>query len=235
MKGHQYNQYGSNNSMWKDVNIDEIIKLYTVDKFSTKEIAKRYNVSRCVIRKRLKNSNIELRDFSKQYYEDKSKGRYYNRGDFSGENNSQYKHGKLVGEKANRKKYLELVKDRKWECEKCFKIKTNENFDLVVHHKDSNNKNNNINNLMILCQSCHTIEHYKKGEITGHPRKEIDTKKIIYEYTVKKKSLKSVGVMFNVTYGTIKNRLLENNIKIRSYSEQYWLDKQNGRSRNFGN
>lgn len=48
---------------------------------------------------------------------------------------------------------------RKGECEKC-KIKEN----LQIHHKDKNRYNNNLNNLITLCRSCHWSNH--KGRIT---------------------------------------------------------------------
>jgi hypothetical protein len=36
---------------------------------------------------------------------------------------------------------------------------------LIVHHKDGNNKNNNLKNLEIVCNNCHTKRHlyFKNG------------------------------------------------------------------------
>ena len=42
---------------------------------------------------------------------------------------------------------------------KCALCDTEE--DLLIHHKDANYKNNDINNLQCLCRSCHTIVHNK--------------------------------------------------------------------------
>ena len=62
--------------------------------------------------------------------------------------------------KGNRKNYLEIAKNYyKWECMICFTKHTNDNFDLVVHHKDGNNK---PSNLQVLCQSCHINIHRRE-------------------------------------------------------------------------
>lgn len=66
------------------------------------------------------------------------------------ENHPRYR----TGIAAYRKIKLDSVKELK--CEKC-------GFDnplaLEVHHKDNNRKNNNIENLELLCCNCHTIAH----------------------------------------------------------------------------
>jgi 5-methylcytosine-specific restriction endonuclease McrA len=33
---------------------------------------------------------------------------------------------------------------------------------LLVHHKDRNRKNNNVDNLEVLCKNCHSLEHYNE-------------------------------------------------------------------------
>jgi hypothetical protein len=48
-----------------------------------------------------------------------------------------------------------LVKIEK--CEICGSNKT-----LSVHHKDKNRQNNKIDNLMVLCNSCHQKTHFKE-------------------------------------------------------------------------
>lgn len=40
---------------------------------------------------------------------------------------------------------------------KCKKCKTTERLEL--HHKDNNYKNNKINNIILLCKSCHMTKH----------------------------------------------------------------------------
>lgn len=66
-----------------------------------------------------------------------------------------------VGEKANRyidgrTTYVKILKrtGRKWECELCGILK------VEIHHKDKDRKNNNPNNLMILCKMCHEKIHH---------------------------------------------------------------------------
>ncbi len=34
---------------------------------------------------------------------------------------------------------------------------------LQVHHKDRNRRNNNVDNLEVLCPNCHALEHYLTG------------------------------------------------------------------------
>ena len=41
---------------------------------------------------------------------------------------------------------------------------------MVVHHKNRNRKDNNVENLEVLCPNCHALLHYlarKEGEIRG--------------------------------------------------------------------
>lgn len=58
----------------------------------------------------------------------------------------------------NYRKFAREVKGNT--CEKCnilldFTVK----WSWCIHHKDRNRKNNNINNLELLCRKCHAIEH----------------------------------------------------------------------------
>jgi len=219
------NQYGKNNHSWIEIDENKVIELYTKDFHSVKFIAKYFNVGRSVIRLRLKRNNIKIRSYSEQYKLDKDNGRGYNCGVNNGEKNGQYVHGKYVGMKKNRKQYLMIAKNnKKWVCEHCGKTSTSSGFDLVIHHIDGNNKNNNVNNLMVLCQGCHTKEHFKNESMKGRIKIKLDIQLIKHYYIEKKMSLNAVAKMFNVSNGTIKSRLLENNIKIRSYSEQYQLN-----------
>ena len=39
-------------------------------------------------------------------------------------------------------------------CEQCGSI-----YDLLVHHKDYNRDNNEFNNFMVVCTSCHAVIH----------------------------------------------------------------------------
>lgn len=55
--------------------------------------------------------------------------------------------------------YKDLIKKTK--NPKCSDCKESRRYILVVHHKDSDRKNNNINNLEIVCANCHMKRHLK--------------------------------------------------------------------------
>lgn len=48
-------------------------------------------------------------------------------------------------------------------CERCGYDKHSAG--IIVHHKDRNRENNDINNLEVLCCICHAIEHYGENEV----------------------------------------------------------------------
>lgn len=68
-------------------------------------------------------------------------------------NHPQYK----SGERVYRKNKFDSIKNPV--CEKC-------GYDnilaLDIHHIDRNRKNNNLDNLQILCCNCHRLEHRKR-------------------------------------------------------------------------
>ncbi len=69
---------------------------------------------------------------------------------------------KLHGSRKDKVKYyrslkMRLLKSRGKHCERCG---YNKYEILQVHHKDGNNKNNNISNLELVCPNCHFEEHY---------------------------------------------------------------------------
>ncbi|TSC70186.1 MAG: hypothetical protein CEO12_501 [Parcubacteria group bacterium Gr01-1014_46] len=64
---------------------------------------------------------------------------------------------------------LKLITLKGKKCERCgydkFEI-------LQIHHKDRNRKNNNIDNLELICPNCHYEEHYlKKSWLKSHLEK----------------------------------------------------------------
>lgn len=77
---------------------------------------------------------------------------------------------KFLHYKENNNHYISEVhkikKDGLKECQKCGYKKYTEI--LGIHHKDFNRKNNLINNLIVLCPNCHSIEHHKN--IIHHQR-----------------------------------------------------------------
>jgi len=58
--------------------------------------------------------------------------------------------------KALRSLKLRLLKERGGRCERCGYNKTEI---IQVHHRDRNNKNDDLGNLELLCPNCHNEEH----------------------------------------------------------------------------
>ncbi|OHA46444.1 MAG: hypothetical protein A2541_00550 [Candidatus Taylorbacteria bacterium RIFOXYD2_FULL_36_9] len=52
---------------------------------------------------------------------------------------------------------IKLISIRGGKCEQCGYGKSEV---LQVHHKDRNSRNNDLNNLEIICPNCHFEDHY---------------------------------------------------------------------------
>jgi hypothetical protein len=93
--------------------------------------------------------------FHKEHCAERHKATYERRGySQSGENNNNWTGG--IGTYRNKKKARI--------CERCGSRKY-----MLIHHKDENRYNNDIENLEVLCKRCHQIEHncgdnFPKGE-----------------------------------------------------------------------
>ncbi len=140
------NQGFDKNHTWLDIiTKKELNELYNEKYYSINKIAKLKKCNFNVIRRRLKFFNLKRRTAKEQGKLESKLGR------------TKKSHEKYIikGSKVrNRKNYLKIAKDNyEWKCMVCSKNNTNKRFDLVVHHKDFNNKNNDINNLMLLCQN----------------------------------------------------------------------------------
>lgn len=61
-----------------------------------------------------------------------------------------------------RKTVIELLGDK---CSLC-----DSTHDLIVHHKDRNRKNNSVENLELLCASCHNKTHPLNNTKKAYPR-----------------------------------------------------------------
>jgi len=146
---------GEKSPFWKSVITENRLReLYLIKKKSTSEIGRELNVSALAVKRRLRLWNIQERSSGEQI-------------------SLSHKQGKGMqiiptSQKGNRKIYLRTAKENfVWVCQKCGKDRTNPNFDLIVHHKDRNNRNNEISNLMILCQNCHARLHKLEDENKG--------------------------------------------------------------------
>ena len=62
---------------------------------------------------------------------------------------------------------IELISIKGGKCERCDYGKSEI---LQVHHKDRNRKNNNLDNLELICPNCHYEDHYLK---TGRGVREV--------------------------------------------------------------
>lgn len=144
-----FNQSNVKNHTWReDITKEEVERLYLKEKWTMTQIGQHFNADDHVITRRFKLWNIKKRTQSEQR---KLSGAQRNPNTHTG----------------NRKEYLEIAKKfKEWKCERCEKTRTNESFDLVVHHVDENNRNNKIENLVVLCQSCHAYIH-RKGKRSG--------------------------------------------------------------------
>jgi len=146
------NQEGEQNASWRYViTKDELVRLYQKELQSINTISLMKNCSTTLIKKRLNLWGIKKRGYSEQWAITKEKGRL----NLSKRDPSS--------KKGNRKNYIEIAKSHfDWLCSACGKKETNPNFDLVVHRKDKNNKNNELSNLEVLCQNCHGKEHMRR-------------------------------------------------------------------------
>ncbi len=81
------------------------------------------------------------------------------------------------------------IKERdEYQCKICFKYQSGLNYNLGVHHIDYNKRNDNPNNLITLCKSCHSktsfnrggwIEYFTNFMINERRYKETMTKKVL--------------------------------------------------------
>lgn len=153
-------QRGSKNNTWRqDIKTTDVVKLYVQEKKSLNELAQLFFTNPGVIRTRLREKKIRFRTYKEQMSISYSQGR---RGGKSmpGQLNPGFIHGNSVGQKRNRAVYLAIAKANiPWVCEHCGSTKTNNTFDLVVHHINLNNKDNTLENLQVLCQGCHAKHH----------------------------------------------------------------------------
>lgn len=154
--------FGSDNGRWKDIDMDKVKYLYINEKRSFKYISEIIGVSRPCIKERLTKENVELRTRDEQQKQVMIQFKDSFKGINAGIKSHFYKHGRKIGVYQNCREYRELAKNKiEWKCQICGNNKTKH--DLCVHHIDKNNHHNSIDNLMVLCKSCHSKIH-TKGE-----------------------------------------------------------------------
>ena len=65
---------------------------------------------------------------------------------------------------------LRIIRERGGVCERCAYSKQEI---LHVHHKDRNTKNNNVDNLELICPNCHYEEHYLEKSWLGNKERRV--------------------------------------------------------------
>lgn len=121
-----------------------IIKLYNQGK-SRMQISRIIKKDHKLVKRRLLKFGVPLKNLNEQMK-------------ISLRNSKTFKHGKRCGERD----YLKLARDKlKWECSICGKDKEPSNKrDLSVHHINEIHTDNRLENLMVVCQSCHLKIHW---------------------------------------------------------------------------
>ena len=132
---------------------EDLYELYVIQKLSTREIAPILNSSKSAV-----SSQVRKHGFSRTKDEITVRdnfGRFIKPGqtlpqrDQFEEKNPRWKGGISEGY------YTRISRSNKDDiCEKCGSSET-----IEVHHIDRNRKNNKIENLLLLCKSCHSKEH----------------------------------------------------------------------------
>jgi hypothetical protein len=143
-----------------------------------KENLRRMRISKTMIEKGLKPPILKNHKWTEEQNRKRSlklKGHKYN-GDFfknAQEYNKKFGHpslGKHLNEdtkdKISKKKTIHGKNNYSKKAIKFYGLKCNEcgmedERVLLVHHKDKNRLNNNIENLEVLCWNCHIIKHNK--------------------------------------------------------------------------
>ena len=128
------------------------------------------------------------------------------------------------------KKAYKLIKERNHRCECCKNLSwLDKPIPLEIHHIDGNNKNNDKNNLQLLCPNCHALTpNYKGKNIKSiYPKTEIlDSTiiEIIPKCTSISQVLKVVGLSSGIyNYERIRSIMANNNIKLK---QKYRSDAQ---------
>ncbi len=158
---------GRKNSRYKKINLIKVKELSKLNYNFTK-IAKIMNLNTDTLKNRIKQ------EIPKLFFAIKKQS-------YSGKNNSQWKNGiskESYGLEFNKYLKRKVYKKHGYQCKSCYRCIPNgfisNSIRLVIHHIDWNKKNNCIQNLIPLCQSCHLKVHHKKLEVKNEETKLYD-------------------------------------------------------------
>jgi len=99
----------------------------------------------------------ELSEAQEEYFEE-------NGPHAEGEDHWRYKGGRADRERLS-PKFKEAVREsRGRQCEECGKDESEQDRALSVHHIDEDPTNNDLDNLEVLCRSCHMSGHAKRDK-----------------------------------------------------------------------
>jgi hypothetical protein len=96
---------------------------------------------------------------------------------WSGENNGNWNGGSSFepyGREFNRRLKEQIRMRDNYRCQECFRhqdelyTKKGKKYKLIVHHIDYDKKNNNPDNLISLCRSCHLQTNYERNDWTDY-------------------------------------------------------------------
>jgi len=85
----------------------------------------------------------------------------------SGENNYNWQGGKSFEEYGfdfNRRLRMQIRERDNFTCQECGYTESQLGYILSIHHIDYNKKNNNSNNLISLCKSCHSKTNFNRED-----------------------------------------------------------------------
>ena len=96
---------------------------------------------------------------------------------FKGENAPNWQGGKsfeIYPKEFNNQLKKQIRKRDNYRCQQCFRHqdklydKNSKKYKLIIHHIDYDKKNNNSNNLISLCRSCHLQTNYSREDWTSY-------------------------------------------------------------------
>jgi predicted DNA-binding protein YlxM (UPF0122 family) len=229
--------------------IDEIIKLYTIDKYSAVKIAKLYNVSNCTVGNRLKESNVLIRKYHQAYNKNSTHKRIFSKSEIQNivnlytiKHQSSVDIGKLYNTSFST--ILRLLRDENIPItdsrhDKRFAklvIKQNEIPSIIKKTRTINYKLTGE----VTCPICHKTRRLTltrpriKDIVKSNGRCQncshstvLDINKIRKLYTEKRHTLKYIGNLYHVAVPTIKQLLQDSNVPLRKRGELKMLTPNN--------